>query len=229
MLDKAEDVMEEGLNEMASALPFSLKGLDSDNGSEFVNWHIWHYCKRNKIQPFRGRPYKKDDNAHIEQKNWTHVRKLMGWDRYDTQEAVDAMNDLYRNELRLFMNMLMPSMKLLRKERIGSKVKRHYDKPQTPFQRVIASKKGDPVKIAELKKLYDTLDPFAVAKTIEVKLQRIFKLVNSRQSPKIPEPEKAGPKAEKPFTKVERETLEVLSKTFPGLKIHIRDSKQEKP
>jgi len=228
VLGKAEDVMVEGLDEMASALPFSLKGLDSDNGSEFVNWHIYHYCKRNKIQPFRGRPYKKDDNAHIEQKNWTHVRKLMGWDRYDTQEAVDAMNDLYRNELRLFMNLLMPSVKLLRKERIGSKVKRHYDKPQTPFERVIASKKGDPARIAELKKLCVTLDPFAVSKTIEVKLQRIFKLVNSRQSPKIPELEKTGPKADKPFTKVERETLEALSKTFPGLKILIRDSKQEK-
>ena len=150
---KTEDVMVEGLDEMAHALPFPLKGLDSDNGSEFVNWHIWRYCKRNKIQPFRGRPYKKDDNAYIEQKNWTHVRKLMGWDRYDTQEAVDAMNDLYRNELRLFMNLFMPSMKLIRKERIGSKLKRYYDKPLTPFERVIASKKGDPIKITELKKL----------------------------------------------------------------------------
>ena len=142
VLGKTEDVMVEGLDEMAHALPFPLKGLDSDNGSEFVNWHIWRYCKRNKIQPFRGRPYKKDDNAHIEQKNWTHVRKLMGWDRYDTQDAVDAMNDLYRNELRLFMNLFMPSMKLLRKERIGSKLTRYYDKPLTPFERVIASKKG---------------------------------------------------------------------------------------
>jgi hypothetical protein len=161
-LGKAEDVMVKGLDEMAQALPFDLKGLDSDNGSEFVNWHLWSYCKRKKIQPFRGRPYKKDDNAHIEQKNWTHVRKLLGWDRYDTQEAVEAMNDLYRNELRLFMNLFMPSMKLLRKERIGSKVKRVYDKPQTPFERVVASKHGDSIKIAELKKLYATLNPFAL-------------------------------------------------------------------
>jgi hypothetical protein len=224
VLGKAEDVMVEGLDEMASALPFPLKGLDSDNGSEFVNWHVWRYCKRNKIQPFRGRPYKKDDNAHIEQKNWTHVRKLMGWDRYDTQEAVDAMNDLYRNELRIFMNLFIPSMKLLRKERIGSRLKRHYDKPITPFERLMASKKGDHAKIAALKKLYDTLNPFDLAKTIEVKLERIFKLVNTRQSPKIPVSEKTGPTAEKPFTRVERETLEALSKTLPGLKIHARDS-----
>jgi hypothetical protein len=108
----------------------------------------------------------------------------MGWDRYDTQEAVDGMNDLYRNELRLFMNLLMPSMKLLRKERIGSRVKRVYDKPQTPFQRVIASKQGDPVKIAELQKLSATLNPFDLTKTIENKLDRLFKLANGKQSPK---------------------------------------------
>ena len=228
VLGKTEDVMVEGLDEMAHALPFPLKGLDSDNGSEFVNWHIWRYCKRNKIQPFRGRPYKKDDNAHIEQKNWTHVRKLMGWDRYDTQEAVDAMNNLYRNELRLFMNLFMPSMKLLRKERIGSKLKRHYDKPLSPFERVIASKKGDPIKITELKKLYDALNPFDLAKIIEDKLERLFKLVNRRQSPGVPVAEKTGSKSGKPFTPVEKETIKALSGIFPGLKIHIRDSKQKK-
>lgn len=115
VLGKGEDVVVDGLDEMAQAIPFTVKGLDSDNGSEFINWHLWRYCKTNKIQPFRGRPYKKDDKAHIEQKNWTHVRKLMGWDRYDTREAVDAMNNLYKNELRLFMNLFMPSMKLIQK------------------------------------------------------------------------------------------------------------------
>ncbi|MBT9166873.1 MAG: hypothetical protein DDT19_00197 [Syntrophomonadaceae bacterium] len=94
VLGKGEDGVVNALDEMAHALPFSLKGLDSDNGSEFINWHLVRYCEQKKIQPFRGRPYKKDDNAHIEQKNWTHVRKLIGWDRYDTQKAVDAMNDL---------------------------------------------------------------------------------------------------------------------------------------
>ena len=227
VLGKAEDVMVEGLDEMAQALPFDLKGLDSDNGSEFVNWHLWRYCKRTKIQQFRGRPYKKDDNAHIEQKNWTHVRKLLGWDRYDTQEAVDAMNDLYRNELRLFMNLFMPSMKLLRKERIGSKVKRVYDKPQTPLQRVIASKHGDSIKIAELKRLYATLNPFDLVDTIENKLQRLSKLANGRQSPCTVKASQTVQKEQEPFTRVERETLKALSSIFPGLTIHIRDSKKK--
>jgi transposase InsO family protein len=227
VLGKAEDVMVEGLDEMAQALPFDLKGLDSDNGSEFVNWHLWRYCKRNKIQPFRGRPYKKDDNAHIEQKNWTHVRKLMGWDRYDTQEAVDAMNDLYRNELRLFLNLFMPSMKLLRKERIGSKVKRVYDNPQTPFERVIASKHGDPVKIAALRKIYNDLNPFDLIQTIENKLDRLSKLTNGRRSPSGVKAPQTDQKEKQSFTKVERETLKALSNIFPGLTIHIRDSKKK--
>jgi hypothetical protein len=223
VLGKAEDVVGPGIDEMAQALPFPLKGLDSDNGSEFVNWHVWRYCKRNKVQPFRGRPYKKDDNAHIEQKNWTHVRKLMGWDRYDRQEAVDAMNDLYRNELRLFMNLFMPSVKLLRKERIGSRVKRVYDKPQTPFQRVIASKQGDPVKIAELQKLSATLNPFDLTKTIENKLDRLFKLANGKQSPKATIAAQAEQKNQKPLTKIEKETLKALSQIFPGLTVAIKD------
>ena len=130
----------------------------------------------------RGWPYKKNDNAHIEQKNWTHVRKLLGWDRFDTVEAVAALNDLYKNELRLFENLFLPSMKLLKKERIDSKVKRHYDKPKTPFERVLESGQGDPVKIAELKKLKATIDPFDLAQTIERKLQHIGTLANKRQS-----------------------------------------------
>jgi hypothetical protein len=225
---KGEDVVVDGLDEMAQAIPFTVKGLDSDNGSEFINWHLWRYCKTNKIQPFRGRPYKKDDNAHIEQKNWTHVRKLMGWDRYDTREAVDAMNNLYKNELRLFMNLFMPSMKLLRKEHVGSKLKRVYDKPMTPFERVIASKQGDQVKIAELEKLYKTLNPFDLAKTIENKLEAIFKLANRRQSPKVTAVQKTEQKEKRPLTKVEEKTFERLSNIFPGLIIHAKDSKQEK-
>lgn len=215
VLGKGQDAVVKALDEMAQALPFSLKGIDSDNGSEFINWHLVRYCERNKIQPFRGRPYKKDDNAHIEQKNWTHVRKLMGWDRYDTQAAVDAMNDLYKNELRLFMNLFMPSMKLLKKERIGSRLKRVYDAPKTPFERVLNSNEGDPIKIAELKKLRDTLDPFHLAQTIESKLERIFKLTNRRQSPQATIDSKTEQNAQKPLTKVEKETIQTLSHIFP--------------
>jgi transposase InsO family protein len=228
VLGKGEEGMVKALDEMSQALPFTLKGIDSDNGSEFINWHLIRYCERNKIQPFRGRPYKKDDNAHIEQKNWTHVRKLMGWDRYDTQEAVDAMNDLYKNELRLFMNLFMPSMKLMKKERIGSRLKRVYDKPKTPFERVLDSNQGDSINIAELKKLQETLNPFDLVQSIESKLERIYRFANRRQSPIAGIVSKTEQKTQRPLTKVEKETFQALSHIFPGLLIYAKDSKQEK-
>ncbi len=228
VLGKGEEGVVNALDEMAEALPFTLKGLDSDNGSEFINWHLLRYCEKKRIQPFRGRPYKKDDNAHIEQKNWTHVRKLIGWDRYDTQEAVNTMNDLYKNELPLFMNLFLPSQKLLRKERIGSRIKRIYDKAKTPFERVLESNEGDPIKIAGLKKLLNTLNPFELAQTIEEKLDSIFTLANRRQSPKATIVSKTGQKAQRPLTKVERETFQALSDIFPGLLIYVKDSKQQK-
>ena len=184
VLGKGEIGVVNALDEMGQVLPFRRLGLDSDNGSEFINWHLVGYCEKKKIQSFRGRPYKKDDNAHIEQKNWTHVRKLLGWDRYDTREAVDAINDLYRNELRLFMNLFLPSMKLQGKQRVGSKLRRKYDRPQTPFERVKNSGKGDSERILALQHLRDTLDPFELNRTIQKKLERIGKLANRRQSPR---------------------------------------------
>jgi len=166
-------------------LPFQLLGLDSDNGSEFINWHLQAWCERQQIQLTRGRPYKKDDNAHIEQKNWTHVRKLLGWERYDTQNAVEAMNDLYRRELRLWLNLYLPSVKLLKKVRVGSKLRRVYDGAKTPFERVVASKQGDTAQLTILKELRRSLDPFQLV--IDRKLERIYRLANRRLSPKAQE------------------------------------------
>ena len=162
-----------------------LRGIDSDNGSEFINHHLWHYCTSEHIQFTRGRPYKTDDNAHIEQKNWTHVRKLLGWDRYDSLQAQAAINDLFRNELRLMMNLYQPSVKLLRKTRVGARLRRHYDAPHTPLDRLIASGAGDPAKVRALQQLRARLDPFALAEAIDRKLSRIYRLANRRHSPRI--------------------------------------------
>ena len=164
------------LDEMRHAMPFELKGLDSDNGEEFVNQHLARYCEKNGILRFRSRPYKKDDQAHIEQKNWTHVRKLIGYDRYDTQEAVDALNDLYRNEWRLFCNLYLPSVKLEKKIRVGSRIKRIYGKAKTPLDRLLESDKGDRVKLNLLRQLREKLDPFELSATVDRKLARIWKL-----------------------------------------------------
>ena len=104
--------MLDAMKQIEQALPFKLLGIDSDNGSEFINYHLKAFCDQKQIQFTRGRPYKKDDNAHIEQKNWTHVRKILGYLRYDSPKALDAINNLYRQELRILQNLFLPSMKL---------------------------------------------------------------------------------------------------------------------
>ena len=184
LLGKSEIAVQRALDEIRAALPFRLLGLDADNGSEFINWHLKRWCDREGMQLTRGRPYKKDDNAHIEQKNWTHVRKLLGWDRYDTPAAVTAINDLYRAELRLWMNLYLPSVKLERKIRVGSKVRRVYSPAETPLERALGSGQAKARRVAALKKLRSRLDPFALGRRIDDKLERIYSLTNRRLSPK---------------------------------------------
>jgi hypothetical protein len=188
VLGKGETAVRDALEEISTALPFRLLGIDSDNGSEFINWQLGRWCARRHIQFTRGRPYKKDDNAHIEQKNWTHVRKLMAWDRYDTPQALEAMNDLYGHELRLWMNLFLPSVKLIRKLRVGSRLRRLYGPAQTPLDRLLASPGVDRERAAELHALRQRLDPFALAQTIVRKLEQIHALADCRLSPKSPGP-----------------------------------------
>jgi hypothetical protein len=178
VLGKGQEGVRRALDEMRQVLPFPLQGIDSDNGSEFINDHLYRYCQAQQIQFTRGRPYKKDDNAHIEQKNWTHVRRLLGYLRYDSPAAREAINDLYRNELRLFQNLFLPSVKLERKVRVGSRLRRRYQAPQTPFQRLSACPNSvlHPDRVAELKRRRDTLDPFVLSHIIQTKLERIFQL-----------------------------------------------------
>jgi hypothetical protein len=183
VLGRSQQVVLEALNEVEQALPFALLGVDSDNGSEFINRHLQGWCQRKNIQLTRGRPYKKDDNAHVEQKNWTHVRKLMGWDRYDSEAALEAMNNLYRTELRWLLNLYLPSVKLVKKTRAGSKLRRVYDPPQTPLERVTRSGHADAGRLAELTKLQKHLDPFALARIVDHKLKHIYGLANRRLSP----------------------------------------------
>ena len=198
VLGKHQHGIQQALAELQHALPFRLRGIDSDNGSEFINGHLYDYCQTHAIQFTRGRPYKKDDNAHIEQKNWTHVRKLLGYLRYDSPAALAAINALYRNELRLFQNLFLPSVKLVRKERVGSRLRRRYDAPRTPLERVLACADIDRAQVAALVALRARLDPFALAETIDRQLEALAALANHRQSPsrpatRVPAPAPAAP------------------------------------
>ena len=182
VLGKSQIRVQQALEAMRQRLPFALRGIDTDNGSEFLNAHLVAYCRGLDIQFTRGRPYKKDDNAHIEQKNWTHVRKLVGYERYDTDAAVTALNTLY-GELRLLQNLFLPTVKLVCKERVGARVKRIYDAPQTPLDRVRACPTADATKVAKLVALRARLDPVALAERIDHLLERVYALAHRRAVP----------------------------------------------
>ncbi len=171
-----QDVIDQ-IKDIERSLPFPLLGFDADNGSEFLNHHLLRYLTNRKrpIQFTRSRAYHKDDNAHVEQKNWTHVRQWLGYDRLDNPKVVPLMNRLYKNNWRLFQNFFCPSMKLISKERIASKTVKRYDKPLTPYQRVLASMHIDKQAKEQLKAIYQTLNPFALRKTMEEDLKAIFK------------------------------------------------------
>jgi hypothetical protein len=177
ILGKGQAAVVNAMTEIEAVLPFRLRGLDSDSGGEFINEQLLRFCQERNVRFTRSRPYKKNDNAHIEQKNWTHVRKIFGYSRFESEAACAAMNDLYRNELRFFQNVFQPSVKLVKKIRRGARVTRVYDKPKTPWQRVLLSKYSDPRKVKELQRQIMRLDPFKLSEIIDQKLMAIQHLV----------------------------------------------------
>ena len=184
VMGKGQTGIVAAMEQMRQNLPFALLGIDSDNGSEFINYHLKRYCSRRRIQFTRGRPYKKDDNAHIEQKNWTHVRKIFGYLRFDSTVVLEKMNDLYSGDLRMYQNLFQPSTKLLRKTRVGSRLRRVYEPPKTPLERARNCSQADPAKLAQLNQTFQKQDPFELSRSIDRKLENIFKLANARWSPR---------------------------------------------
>lgn len=161
-------------------LPFPILGFDCDNGSEFLNHHLIRYLqKREKpVQFTRSRPYHKGDNAHVEQKNWTHVRQQFGYYRLDNQAIVVLMNDLYQNEFSLLHNYFYPSVKLKDKLRVQSKIKKQHDTPQTPYQRLLTSEHVSVEQKKKLEQIFKQLNPFKLKQIIEKKLKKIFSYVD---------------------------------------------------
>jgi hypothetical protein len=180
----AAEVLEK-IQVIEDALPFGLKGFDCDNGSEFLNHHLYRYFsgKRDPFQFTRSRPYKKNDNAYVEQKNWTHVRHMLGYERIENPKLVELINDLYANEWSLFQNHFSPTLKLKEKVKIGSKYRKRYEKPQTPYKRIMESEQIDQSVKDDLQKLHSALNPFVLKKTINAKLKAIFK--NIRLADKV--------------------------------------------
>jgi len=174
--NRGQHVVQGAIAEVEARLPFAILGFDTDNGGEFLNWHLVNYFRQRPapVGFTRSRPYRKNDNARVEQKNWTHVRQLVGYVRLEGQPAAALLDDLYRHEWGWLRNFFCPVMKHLRTEVTGSRKKRIYDQPATPFQRLKACGKVSRRQISALQKLFDTLDPFALKQTIETKLRAVL-------------------------------------------------------
>jgi hypothetical protein len=157
-------------------LPFPIQGFDCDNGSEFLNYHLYGYFRNRKVpvEFTRSRPNRKNDNAYVEQKNWTYVRHMLGYERLEDTILVDLLNDLYANEWSLFQNHFCPTLKLKEKIKINSKYRKRYETPKTPYQRIVASAHIQKGTKRRLEDVHLTLNPFRLKKVINAKLKTIF-------------------------------------------------------
>ena len=175
VINKAEKYVFKALMAIEKQAPFNYLGIDSDNGSEFINNHLYRYCLNNNICFTRSRPYKKNDGCYVEQKNWQVIRRNIGYDRYEGLKSVELLNQYY-SLLRLYTNFFLPQTKLIEKKRIGAKIIKKYEIPKTPYQRILESKHiQDKVK-SELKELYLTINPVYLTTQMELILKELNKL-----------------------------------------------------
>ena len=185
--NKAQVWVFEALKEIQGRLPFELLGIDSDNGSEFINGHLFGYCRDHKITFTRARSYRKNDNCFVEQKNYSVVRRAVGYLRYDTEPELRLLNELYQ-VLRLYTNYFQPVMKLIQKERVGSQVKKKYDQPRTPFRRVLESPQVAKAKKQRLRKEYAQLNPAALKREITRLQNELLELATKKEAMKKKKP-----------------------------------------
>lgn len=178
--NKAQRWTLEALQKVRQQLPFPLLGLDSDNGSEFINAHLKTYCEANQITFTRARPTHKNDNCYVEQKNNAVVRRRVGYFRYDTPEALATLNQLYA-VLRFYLNYFQPTMKLVEKVREGSRVRKRYTLPQTPYERVLACEHVSSEAKQRLRQQQAQLNPAVLYRTIRRLQQRLFELASPPQ------------------------------------------------
>lgn len=172
LCNRSQETVTAAIVVVRQRLPFRLLGLDSDNGSEFINANLLRYCQQEEITFTRSRAYKKNDQAHVEQKNWTHVRHFAGYGRYEGQTALAALTALYAS-LRLYMNFFQPTFKLMGKEQVGGKVRKRYDTARTPYQRVLECPAVSAETKTQLQALYETLNPAALLRDIDRSQDRL--------------------------------------------------------
>lgn len=185
VLGRPQERTHAALKDIKAELPFPLRGIDSDNDSTFINHQLWRWCDAEHIAFTRSRPYRKNDNAHIEQKNWTCVRRIFGYVRIDMPKQVRMMNALYRGPLRRYTNFFKPVMKCVEKKRVGARVVRRYDRPRTPYERILESENVFAQTKTELRALYRTLNPAALRREIDAALTLLFAMRTRAATPSL--------------------------------------------
>ena len=175
VLGKGQQRVGGAIHHIGQNLPFPLLGLDSDNGSEFINHHLFAYCQQKSITFTRSRPYKKNDNAHVEQKNWSVVRRLVGYDRYQSQKALAQLNRFYVLVER-YVNFFQPVMQLQEKHRQGAQVRKVYDSPRTPYRRLLEQNVLSQERRHHLEQQYRQLNPVKLLGDINKELDRLWQL-----------------------------------------------------
>jgi hypothetical protein len=172
---KTQQEVSQAILELRQRLPFPLLGIDSDNGSEFINDTLYRYCLAEQITFTRSRPYQKNDQAHVEQKNWSVVRHTVGYDRLERPEELALLGSLY-DDLRLYVNYFQPVLKLIGKERVDGKTIKRYDEANTPFRRVLTEELPLQAKAVVIQQ-YLVLNPVSLRKSIDQKVAKLWKLV----------------------------------------------------
>jgi len=172
---RSQEAVSKAIHRMRQRLPFPVLGIDSDNGSEFINDLLYRYCLDEKITFTRSRPYKKNDQAHVEQKNWSVVRHTVGYDRWETEQELVLLENVY-DDLRFYINFFQPSFKLIGKECIGNKTIKRYDPAKTPYQRVLERKDISLEAKARLMNLYLQLNPAQLRRCIDQKTAKLWNI-----------------------------------------------------
>jgi hypothetical protein len=176
LVNKTQVAVSQAIGQLRLDLPFPLLGLDSDNGTEFINDTLLRYCQSEQITFTRSRPYRKNDQAHVEQKNWSVVRHTVGYDRLETEEELALLRSIYA-DLRLYINFFQPVLKLIGKERIDGKTVRTYDPATTPYRRVLALEDLPLDAKARLTARYVQLNPVILRANIDAKVAKLWKIV----------------------------------------------------
>jgi len=174
--NKTQIAVSKAIVNMRERLPFPLLGIDSDNGTEFINALLYRYCLEEEITFTRSRPYKKNDQAHVEQKNWSVVRHTVGYDRFETQEEMLLLEKIYE-DLHLYVNFFQPVMKSFRKQRIDGKTIKYYDQAKTPYRRILASEQVAFSDKVHLTNLYVQLNPVTLRQRIDLNIGKLWKII----------------------------------------------------